>query len=126
MKKGFLKFVVIAMVLFFVGLKPMNAVSGVDTNVCVFTNYDYNHVWNSTNCIAVTVTYPKSWPTWYLITSTNLSLGSNGWNYADNSLVFGVTNSPAGVLPKWKTHFVKKDMVSSRFFGISTNAAYGP
>lgn len=124
--KGFLKFIVVAFAMLTIGLKPVMLSAGTDTNVCVITEYNLNYTFNGTNCAMVAVTYPKTWPTWYFVTSTNLLLGNGGWHYANNSIVFAVSNSPAGTLPKWKKHFVKKDPLDRRFFGVSTNSIYGP
>ena len=117
--KKLLGFIVIVIMMVMFGFQP-KVLAGVDTNVCVITEFDYNYNLNGTNCIAVKVVYPVSWPTWSLVTSTNLLSGNAGW-YEDTTSSIGMDRYAFGELPRWRKWYIKKDVNTHRYFGVWTN-----
>lgn len=117
MKKLLNVFIVVIMMVMF-GFQS-NALAGTDTNICFIAEYNDNFDLNGTNCTMLKVVYPKAWPTWYVITSTNLSVG--GWYFKLGSEI--KRDSYLG-LPRSRTFYLKNDtnnITTQIFWAVSTN-----
>jgi hypothetical protein len=76
-----------------------------------------NAVVNTTNCIAVRVTYPTNWLSANLKISSDLT-GTGNWRNPVSKEVLKTVYSSGGEMPYWTEYFVKRPTVGPKFFQV--------